>query len=328
MLARSLPSLFLGHGGGPAFFLRGGMFEAMDTNSPGANFLRSVANKLPYRPTSLVVVSAHWEGDSDAIEILTTPTPSSPLLYDYYGFPDETYKIQWPAPLASTELITRVEGLLQTAGFLTHKTTNRGFDHGIFVPLKLVFPSGDIPTLQISLHGSLSPKLHLQLGQALSPLRGENVLVIGSGFITHNLREISRNEPYAKPFPWVVDFCDWITTTLTGSSRRVESTSPLGPKTSISPLSFSSMAASIVSAQKLAPNFDRVHPRTEHWLPLLVALGAADTGRPESKVLVTEMFQQIILGSASMASYSFESYEKEDDNKTASLALADVKPLP
>jgi len=325
MLARSLPSLYLGHGGGPAFFLRGGMFEAMDTNSPSANFLRSVANKLPYRPTSLVVVSAHWEGDSDAIEILTTPTPSSPLLYDYYGFPEETYKIQWPAPLASTELITRVEGLLQTAGFSTHKTTNRGFDHGIFVPLKLVFPNGDIPTLQISLHGSLSPKLHLQLGQALAPLRGENVLVIGSGFITHNLREISRNEPYSKPFPWVVDFCDWITTTLTGSSRRVESSSPLGPKTSISPLSFSSMAASIVSAQELAPNFDRVHPRTEHWLPLLVALGAADTGRPGSNVLVTEMFQQIILGSASMASYSFESHEKEDDNKTVT---ADVKPLP
>jgi len=323
MLTR-LPSLFLGHGGGPAFFLRGGMFEAMDTNSPSANFLRGVADKLPFRPTSLVVVSAHWESQGDAIEILTTPTPSSPLLYDYYGFPKETYDIKWPAPLASAELKTRVEGLLTSAGFSTHKNSTRGFDHGIFVPLKLVFPNGDIPTLQISLSRSLSPKMHLALGQALSPLRGEKVLVIGSGFITHNLREISRSDPYVKPFPWIVDFCDWVTKTLTGTSRRVASTTPLGPKRSELPLSFSEMATSIVSAQRLAPNFDRVHPRTEHWLPLLVALGASDSGSPDSKVLVTELFQQIVLGSASMASYSFESYE---DKETTTMS-ANVKAFP
>jgi aromatic ring-opening dioxygenase catalytic subunit (LigB family) len=307
MLTR-LPSLFLGHGGGPAFFLRGGMFAAMDTDSPSANFLRSVSNLLPFRPSALVVISAHWEGESNAIEILTTPSPSSPLLFDYYGFPKETYEIKWSASQASIELISRVNGLLTTAGFETVHNSTRGFDHGVFVPLKLVFPDAEIPTLQISLHRSLDPLLHIALGKALAPLRNEGVLIIGSGFITHNLREISRSDPFVKPYPWIVEFCDWITTILTGSSRIVQSTAPLGKKIG-TPLKFSSVASSIVSANRLAPHFSRVHPRTEHWLPLLVALGASDSGDSESTILATEIYQQIILGSASMASYSFDSVD-------------------
>ena len=285
--------------------MKGGMFAALDSESPAANFLRSVSSTMPQRPSACVVISAHWEGNERSIEINTNPTPGAPLLYDYYGFPKETYEIQWRAPNAPPELAARVASLLRARGFTVAENSTRGFDHGVFVPLKLVFPDADIPTLQVSLHGDLSAAAHIELGRALAPLRAENILICGSGFLTHNLREISRTMGGAPVEKWAAQFADWVTKTLLGSSRGVTATAR-GSELGV-PLDFASIERALANAAKDAPQFARAHPTVEHWLPLLVALGAAD---PEphghSAILSTEMFTQVVMGTAALNSYRFD----------------------
>src|SRR5262245_30307766 len=124
----------------------------------------------------MVVVSAHWEAKVPTV--MTNAQPS--ILYDYYNFPPESYRITWPAPGASA-LAERVRGLLADAGIESAGDGERGYDHGTFIPLKVAFPEADVPTLQLSLQAGLDPTAHISMGKALAPLRDEGVLVVGSG---------------------------------------------------------------------------------------------------------------------------------------------------
>ena len=301
--ASLLPTLFLSHGGGPCFFLTGGAFAELDSTSPAAAFFRGLepALALPSRPAALVVVSAHWEGPGDTVLLQSSPAP--PLLFDYYGFPPEAYALTWPARGAPA-LAARAAGLLAGAGFATALDATRGYDHGVFVPLKLAFPAADVPTLQVSLHGALDPGRHVALGRALAPLRAEGALIIGSGFATHNLREIA---PGAPPAPWALAFDAWLAGTLLGGSSR--SSDSAAAAAAAAPQSFAALSAALIGAPAAAPHFARAHPRTEHLLPLYVALGAACPGggaAPADALRVTQLYSQMIMGSASLASYRFD----------------------
>ncbi len=176
------PTLYLPHGGGPCFFMewtRG----PRDTWDRMAQWLRDVPGSLPATPTALLVVSAHWEAPVPSV----TSSASPPLLYDYSGFPPSTYELQWPAP-GSPDLAARVQGLLGRAGIDARADGQRGFDHGVFVPLKVAYPDPRIPTVQLSLRAGLDPAEHLAIGRALAPLRDEGVLIVGSGMSYHNMR--------------------------------------------------------------------------------------------------------------------------------------------
>lgn len=315
-MASLLPTLFLSHGGGPCFYMTGGLFKAVDSQSPAADFFRNLQTilALPSRPTSLVVVSAHWEGEQD--EILIQASAKPPLLFDYYGFPPEAYQLTWPAPGAPA-LAQQVRTLLTAAGFRAALDTERGYDHGVFVPLKLAFPSADIPTLQVSLHASLDVAQHLALGRALAPLRSAGALIIGSGFATHNLREISGGDSSSHPAPWAQEFDGWLARTLLGAPRALATAEPGAAPTRGQPMPHHALCAALERAQQDAPHFARAHPRTEHLLPLFVALGAAAPaegevqvgaagGAQEGQVTATEIFSQLIMGTASLSSWRFD----------------------
>lgn len=170
-------ALFISHGGGPLPLL----------GHPGHNemvtCLRQIAADLP-RPAAIVVVSAHWEESVPTITAAANP----PLIYDYYGFPSESYEIQYPCP-GDPELANDIYRMLSVQGIEARLDASRGFDHGVFVPLKIMYPEADIPCVQLSLVRNLDPLLHIEIGAALQTLVDRNVLVIGSGFSFHSIDE-------------------------------------------------------------------------------------------------------------------------------------------
>jgi aromatic ring-opening dioxygenase catalytic subunit (LigB family) len=174
-----LPTLFIPHGGGPCFFMD---WDPPDTWHRMAEYLRRVPDDVEVRPRALVVISGHWE--EKVVTIQNNPAP--PLLYDYYGFPESTYQITFPAP-GAPEIAARIAVLLKAAGIECTYDHARGFDHGVFIPLKVAFPKADVPIVQVSLLASMDPAEHIRLGQALAPLRDEDVLIIGSGMSYHNM---------------------------------------------------------------------------------------------------------------------------------------------
>ena len=257
---QSLPVLFISHGGGPCFYMdgEGGLMSEMDKNSKAAAFFRGLRTHQAVAPywssvKSMLVISAHWEEPAFTVQ----ESPNPPLYFDYYGFPKHTYELTWPAP-GNPQLAAKVKSLLQKEGFPTGGDSKRGFDHGVFVPLKLVVPDGDVPTIQLSLHKSLDPKLHLKLGAALAPLRQEGVLIVCSGFATHNLQEFFSGGPGAPPTKWLKNFDGWLVDTVTKAS----------PEERVRRLS---------APEQSAPGgtFRRAHPREEHFTPIQVAVGAA-----------------------------------------------------
>lgn len=169
-------ALFLSHGGGPMPLLGDAGHREM------VACLEHIGSHIA-RPDAVVVVSAHWEEPVPAI----TAAPSPPLIYDYYGFPEASYRIQYPCA-GDPALAADIQALLAQAGVPAGLDAARGFDHGVFVPLKIMYPDADIPCVQLSLVKSLDPSAHIAIGRALQPLQEKNVLVIGSGFSFHNLR--------------------------------------------------------------------------------------------------------------------------------------------
>ncbi len=243
------PSIFLPHGGGPCFFMEPPRDEPTRWTGLEA-YLKSLPALLPGKPDALLVISGHWEMKRPTV--LAAPNPA--LLYDYYGFPPYTYQLTYPAP-GAPDLAKRVQGLLAEAGIETDQDTTRGYDHGIFVPMKVAFPDADIPILQLSLQAGLDPARHIAIGKALSVLRDENVLIIGSGLSFHNLGALGdpRANAPAKAFD------DWLTQTLCdGPVDRREAA---------------------LTRWTDAPAARFCHPREEHLLPLMVAAGAA-SGEP------------------------------------------------
>jgi len=241
-----------------------------------ARYLGDVQAGLPARPSALVVISGHWE--EQVITIQKNPAPD--LLFDYHGFPPHTYELTWPAP-GAPELSDRIARLLDAAGIDNRFDTERGFDHGVFIPLKLAWPKADIPVVQVSLRSDLDPGAHLDLGRVLSPLRDENILIIGSGMSFHNMqilmRSIGRPKTGREAHPDSVLFDDWLTNAVRLSSRERD-TALKG---------WASAPAAIAS-----------HPREEHLIPLHVVAGAALDDRGQ------QMFSDVVLGAA-VSAYGF-----------------------
>lgn len=255
----TMPTYFIPHGGGPCFFMDWTMGPA-DTWERLAEWLRALNSTLPAQPRALLVVSAHWE---EALPtVLTSAQP--PLLFDYYGFPPHTYELKWPAP-GALDLAQQVLGLLARAGIEAGQDPQRGYDHGVFVPLLLSYPDAQAPTLQLSLRADLDPEAHLAMGRALAPLRDEGVLIIGSGNSYHNMQGFGT--PLALQHSRSFDAWMGETVALDAAQREAA-----------------------LAHWSAAPAARACHPREEHLLPLLVAAGAA--GDSPGAIV----FQDVMLG--------------------------------
>ena len=236
------PAMFIPHGGGPCFFMD---WNPPDTWKKMEAYLASLAASLPAKPKAMVVISAHWE--EKEFTVSTNPNPE--MIYDYQGFPDHTFKIQWNAP-HDAALAQRVLGLIRNAGITVREDKTRGYDHGVFIPLKVAFPDAEIPVVVVSMKENLDPAEHIAIGRALEPLREENVLIIGSGMSYHNLRQFfgGRENTDAQKFD------DW----LTAASTAVPT-----------------VRDEQLQHWESAPAARSCHPREEHLLPLMVTAGAA-----------------------------------------------------
>jgi 4,5-DOPA dioxygenase extradiol len=236
--------VYFSHGGGPLPILGDASHKAM------IDFMTRLPSQLN-KPAVILVISAHWE--ENAATLLGAQNPA--MFYDYYGFPDEAYEIIYPAP-GSPEQANRIAGLLKKNNIPVRLDSQRGFDHGLFIPLKLMYPHADIPCLQLSLLRCLDPGAHIALGKALYALKNENILVIGSGFSFHNLQAFSW-QGIGSSDPANNDFQNWLIETCTGS------------------ISQSGREQRLIAWEK-APYARYCHPREEHLLPLHVCLGMTD----------------------------------------------------
>jgi aromatic ring-opening dioxygenase catalytic subunit (LigB family) len=244
-----LPVVYVPHGGGPWPFVKT-PFGSESELSALESFLRGLGQLPKTPPHALLMISAHWEEERPSVTTGARP----PLLFDYYGFPPESYELTWPAP-GEPALAARVRELLDKAGFQSGEDAKRGFDHGAFVPLKLAYPNAEIPTVQLSLKAGLDPREHLAIGRALAPLRDEGVFIIGSGMSYHNMRAMN-----AQGRPAASTFDAWL---------RDAATRPAAERDAR------------LSEWQAAPAARAAHPREEHLLPLMVVAGAAgsDPGR-------------------------------------------------
>jgi 4,5-DOPA dioxygenase extradiol len=254
--------VYFSHGGGPLPILGDASHQAM------LDFMKKLPAQLT-KPDAILVVSAHWEESSATL--LGAQDPE--MFYDYYGFPEEAYRITYPAP-GSPQLADRIAALLKKNDIPARIDPQRGFDHGLFIPLKMMYPDADIPSLQLSLLRCLNPSAHLALGKALRDLMKENILVIGSGFSFHNMRAFAW-EGSNSPDPANDAFQNWLIETCTGPMPQSEREKRL-------------------TEWEKAPSARYCHPREEHLLPVHVCLGMAD--KPAKLV-----FDDQILGKRSVA---------------------------
>ncbi|MBK4738170.1 DODA-type extradiol aromatic ring-opening family dioxygenase [Noviherbaspirillum pedocola] len=232
----SLPTLFISHGS-PMLALQ---------DSPARRFLERLGRELP-RPDAILIVSAHWETpDVPALSLAEHPE----TIHDFRGFPPELFAMQYPAP-GAPQLAARAAAMLKQASFAVRQSATRGLDHGAWVPLRLMFPEADIPVTQLSLVHGATPAEHFRLGQAIAALRAENVLVIGSGSMTHNLYELRREGGNAPAPAWVTEFTAWMDARLAAGEHEA-----------------------LLDYRRRAPHAADNHPSEEHLLPLFVALGA------------------------------------------------------
>jgi aromatic ring-opening dioxygenase catalytic subunit (LigB family) len=241
------PVVYLPHGGGPWPFVDIGFGDPKDY-SRLSQYLVSLAQLPKHPPKALLVISAHWEENLPTV--MTSPSP--PMLYDYYGFPPESYQIQWPAP-GDPGLAERVRSLLADAGMQAGRDAQRGFDHGTFVPLKLTYPTANLPTVQLSLIRGLDPARHIELGRALQPLRDEGVFIIASGMSYHNMRGFGP-----QGLPDSQRFDAWLSEAATDEPAARDER---------------------LTRWERAPSARAANPREEHLLPLMVAAGAAGGDR-------------------------------------------------
>lgn len=259
-----MPTLFIPHGGGPCFFMD---WNPRDTWTRMGDFLKGIAATLPERPKAVVVISGHWATDRFAVG----SNPQPPLIFDYYGFPPHTYQLTWPAP-GDPALAARIQDLLAQAGIATGADPDRGYDHGVFIPLKLVFPDADIPVLPLSLRADLDPAAHLAAGRALAPLRDEGVLIVGSGMSFHNMR--GYGDPRYAPVSDAFD--GWLTAAVEATPDQRNQA---------------------LTDWEQAPGARHCHPprAEEHLIPLMVAAGAAWDGQGK-KVFSDRVMETTVSG--------------------------------
>ncbi|WP_321531472.1 class III extradiol ring-cleavage dioxygenase [uncultured Desulfuromonas sp.] len=254
--------IYFSHGGGPLPLLGGSSHQLM------VEFMKKLPSRL-HRPEAILVISAHWE-EAQAT-LLGARKPA--LFYDYYGFSAEAYTLEYPVA-GNPALAEKVTSLLDHAGISAAIDHARGFDHGVFIPLTLMYPEADIPVQQLSLLKGLDPARHLALGRALRQLKQENILVIGSGFSFHNLQAFDRPGGDA-PDPHNDAFQDWLIDTCTGEYSQLE------------------REQRMVEWQE-APGARYCHPREEHLMPLHTCLAMAEGP-------ATKIFDDYILGKRSVA---------------------------
>lgn len=257
MQAAALPTLFLSHGS-PMHAIQPGAVRAV---------WEGIARDLP-RPKAILIASAHWETDIPAVTGAAKPE----TIHDFYGFPKPLYEIQYPAS-GSPELALKALKLLEKANLKASTDALRGLDHGAWSPLLYMYPEADVPVVQIAVQTALGPKHHLALGRALAPLAREGVLIIGSGHLTHNLRDRSNGPPA----PYALAFQDWV-------KQRIE-------RHALDELS---------DYRTLAPDGVRAHPTDEHFLPLFIALGSAP-----DKYEARRLYDGIEMGALAMDAYRF-----------------------
>lgn len=235
-----LPTFYISHGGGPCFWMDWG------PTMPFRNleqYFRQFSKNLNATPDAILVISAHWEEEDFTLQ--TNPAP--PMLFDYYGFPENTYKLNYPAK-TSTKLISRVQELFKSANVPLKTDAQRGYDHGLFVPFMLMYPSAEIPIVQLSLKQNLDPQEHIEIGKFLEPLRSENILIVGSGLSYHNLRQLNDVHGYSKKFD------DWLMqAALQSPAKRQQE---------------------LIDWEN-APHARLCHPREDHLIPLMVVAGVA-----------------------------------------------------
>lgn len=262
-----LPTHFISHGGGPWPWIKDQM--PMDFG-PLERSLQAIPRDLGTTPRAVLVVSGHWE--APAFTVQTNPHP--PMVYDYGGFPEFAYHLQYPAP-GAPEVARRIVELLTAAGIEAREDPERGFDHGVFAPLYVMYPEADVPILQLSLVHGYDPAAHLEAGRALAPLRDEGVLIVGSGLSYHNLRFLG---PAGGPASRAFD--RWLTHAVVESppERRTE----------------------LLLDWEKAPAARDAHPREDHLVPLLVAVGAA-----EDETAEVTYHEDAFAGAISVSSYRF-----------------------
>ena len=236
--------LFIPHGGGPLPILGDPQHKTM------VKSLENIKSKIN-KPSSIVVISAHWE--ENEVKITSGKKPS--LIYDYYGFPEESYKITYPAH-GNSKLANKIKTLLNAQNINSNLDLERGFDHGVFIPLKIMYPEATIPCVQISLLKNLDPKKHIEIGKALSSLMDENLLILGSGMSFHNLKILlSGSENVDINNAKNKEFDDWLIDVCTGDKlKNIEREKKLIEWTK-------------------APSARFCHPREEHLIPLHVCYG-------------------------------------------------------
>jgi 4,5-DOPA dioxygenase extradiol len=252
-----LPALFISHGS-PMLAL---------TDSPAHRFLLALGQTLP-RPSAILMISAHWESAGNpAISLAQRPD----TIHDFGGFPQALFDIRYPAD-GAPKAAEDAAALLEQAGFAVKRSATRGLDHGAWVPLRLMYPDADIPVAQISLIHGASPARHEQMGIALSALRAQGVLIIGSGSLTHNLSELRSRDIDTEVPPWVSEFAVWMKQRLQNNDRDA-----------------------LLDYRAQAPSGQRNHPSEEHLLPLFVAMGAAGGGTHARAELLHSSYEYGIL---------------------------------
>ncbi|MHC8306708.1 DODA-type extradiol aromatic ring-opening family dioxygenase [Pseudomonas sp. PB3P13] len=253
------PSLYISHG------------SPMLALEPGASgpALARLAGELE-KPKAIVIVSAHWESD----ELLVSGNPQPETWHDFGGFPQALFQVQYPAP-GDPQLATDVAGLLNQHDLPARIDTTRPFDHGVWVPLSLMYPQADIPVVQVSLPTRAGPSLQTRVGKALSRLRAQSVLLIGSGSITHNLRELNWHAGPESVEPWAKSFRDWMI-------EKLETDDEIA----------------LHNYRQQAPNAVRNHPSDEHLLPLFFARGAGG--------IFNRVHEGFTMGALGMDIYRFE----------------------
>ena len=234
----------------PAFFIsHGAPLLALDASDATHRFLSELGPSL-CKPKAVLVVSAHWETDVPSVSSALRPE----TIHDFYGFPDSLYQMAYPAP-GAPELAGRVAQLLGEAAIETRVDSARGLDHGAWIPMMLMYPQADVPVIQLSVQIAPGTEHHYAIGKALRPLRNEGVLIVGSGGLTHNLSEVELHSN-SKDLPdWGAQFRTWVVSAV--EQGRLDD---------------------LLQYRSMAPHAVRNHPREEHFLPLLVAAGAASAG--------------------------------------------------
>lgn len=237
-----MPALYVSHGS-PNL--------ALTPQTPAHRFLAGLAAELP-RPEAILIVSAHYTTRAPAVATAEKP----PMIYDFGGFSRALYEMVYPAP-GAPEVSRKAARLLSAAGLAAVEDGQRGYDHGVWVPLRIMSPKADIPIGQVSMQPLADARHHHALGRALAPLRDEGVLIVASGSMTHNLRAIQRDGLDNPPPAWVSEFTKWMHDKLSAGDREA-----------------------VLDAIDIAPGAQANHPYDDHLLPLFVALGAANDDEP------------------------------------------------